>query len=104
MRMNMSLSSNAGMERPVCAARLPCSCFKTTAERHSLHIPHLRLVNMRKLCRCRYALTRMARLVASRSGFAETAAWAGNIPSRALVKAPGCVFSNGVEVPDGAEY
>lgn len=46
----------------------------------------------------------MARLVASRSGFAETAAWAGNIPSRALVRAPGCLFSNGVEVPDGAEY
>ena len=66
----------------------------------TLHVPHLRW----RLCKRRYALTRMARLVASRSGFAETAAWAGNIPSRALVKAPGCLFSNGVEVPDGAEY
>ena len=61
-------------------------------------------MNTWRLCRCRYALTRMARLVASRSGFAETAAWAGNIPARALVKAPGCLFSSGVEVPDGAEY
>lgn len=46
----------------------------------------------------------MGRLVASRSGFAETAAWAGNIPARALVRAPGCLFSSGVEVPDGAEF
>ena len=52
----------------------------------------------------RYTLTRMGRLIASRSGFAETAAWAGTIPARALVRAPGCLFSNGVEVPDGAEF
>ncbi|KAK9845765.1 hypothetical protein WJX81_001852 [Elliptochloris bilobata] len=51
-----------------------------------------------------HTLTRMGRLIASRSGFAETAAWAGNVPARALVRAPGCLFTNGIEVPDGAEF
>ena len=51
-----------------------------------------------------WTLTRMSRLIASRSGFSETAGWAGNVPARALVTAATCLFSNGVEVPDGAEY
>ena len=50
-------------------------------------------------------LTMMSRLVSSRSGFAETASWFGNVPSRALSKSSTCLFyEEGVEIPDGAEY
>ena len=51
-----------------------------------------------------YTLTRLGRLVSSRSGFSETAAWCGNVPAKSLVRADACLFSNGVEVPDGAEF
>lgn len=52
-----------------------------------------------------YLLTMMSKLVSSRSGFAETASWFGNVPSRALTRASTCLFfEEGVEVPDGAEF
>jgi len=51
-----------------------------------------------------WTLSRMSRLIASRSGFSETAGWAANVPARALVGAGTCLFSNGVEAPDGAEF
>ena len=50
-----------------------------------------------------YALTQVDQLVGSRSGFSETAAWFNNIPARALMRAETCLFSDSVEVPEGAE-
>ena len=49
------------------------------------------------------ALTKMTRILASRSGFSETAAWFSDIPARQLVrgKASTCLFSDSVEMPDG---
>ena len=48
-------------------------------------------------------LTKMHTLVSSRSGFSETAAWFANIPARALVRPRTCLFSDSVELPDGAD-
>lgn len=52
-----------------------------------------------------YLLTLMSKLVASRSGFAETASWYGNVPSKALTKVSTCLFTDGgTDIPDGAEF
>lgn len=52
-----------------------------------------------------YILTMMSKLVHSRSGFSETAAWFGNIPSRSLAEVSSCTFTDeGVDPPLGAEY
>jgi len=52
-----------------------------------------------------YVLTMMSRLVSSRSGFAETASWFGNVPARTLTKVSTCLFyEEGVELPMGAEF
>ena len=48
-------------------------------------------------------LTRMCSLISSRSGFSETAGWYGNVPSRALLRPSTCLFSDSVELPDGAD-
>ena len=50
-----------------------------------------------------YALTKMHRMVASRSGFSETAGWFNNIPSRQLLAADACFFTDSVELPVGAD-
>ncbi len=51
-----------------------------------------------------YILSLMSRLVASRSGFSETASWFGNVPSRALTKVSTCLFTDeSTDIPDGAE-
>ena len=50
-----------------------------------------------------YALTKMYRMVSSRSGFSETAGWFSNIPSRQLLAADACSFTDSVELPDGAD-
>lgn len=50
-----------------------------------------------------HALTKMDRMVSSRSGFSETAGWFRNIPSRQLLAADACTFTNSVELPDGAD-
>ena len=50
-----------------------------------------------------YALTKMHRMVSSRSGFSETAGWFSNIPSRQLLAADACSFTNSVELPQGAD-
>lgn len=48
-------------------------------------------------------LRSMDKLVCSRSGFGETASWAGNVPS-AILKSDLCCFTDeGVEVPEGAD-
>ena len=47
-------------------------------------------------------LTRMNSLVASRSGYSETAGWFGNIPARGLVTTDTCLFSASVELADGS--
>lgn len=48
-------------------------------------------------------LRSMDRLVCSRSGFGETASWAGNVPA-AILKSDLCCFTDeGVEVPEGAD-
>ncbi len=48
-------------------------------------------------------LRSMDRLVCSRSGFGETASWAGNVPA-AILKSNNCCFSDeGIEVPEGAD-
>ena len=50
-------------------------------------------------------LKRMNLLVISRSGFGETASWAGNVPAATLKSATGaCTFtSEGVDIPEGAD-
>ena len=49
------------------------------------------------------ALTRVHFMVASRSGFADTASWYGNVPAVTLVQASPCMFASGPELPLGTD-
>lgn len=51
-----------------------------------------------------HILTTMDRLIASRSGFGETASWAGNVPAKMLYNSQSCLFTDwAVDVPEGAD-
>lgn len=50
------------------------------------------------------ALGRTDLMVASRSGFADTASWYSNVPAVTLVQAsPKCLFASGPELPLGTD-
>ena len=50
------------------------------------------------------ALGRTDLMVASRSGFADTASWYSNVPAVTLVQAsPECMFASGPELPLGTD-
>lgn len=49
------------------------------------------------------ALGRVDLMVASRSGFADTASWYSNVPAVTLVQASPCMFASGPELPLGTD-